>query len=87
MNMFATYPFTVDRHLRARIDAKMIDLFDVLHVFHIRRVAARTKNDSDLRAWVNVVRRDERAGRVVYERGEFDREVLWWPMGTGGRMR
>ena len=54
----------------------MIDLLNVLHILHIRRVAPRAEDDGDLRARVHVVRCDERAGGVVDERGEFDWEVL-----------
>ena len=81
-------PLAVDRDLGVVRQVEVLDLRDVRHLLHVGaaasafalaqrdgRIAARAEDDADLRARVDVARRDERAGRVVDERVELDRNV------------
>ena len=71
-----THPFAVDRHLHIGVDAEVRDLWDVADTLHVRRVAARTEDDSDTRLGVNVVRCDEGARGITCQRDDFSRHRL-----------
>lgn len=81
----ATHPFTIDRHLRLAIDPQVLDLPDLAHLLHIRRITPRAENDGYLRARVDVVARDQRPGRVIDERRELHGYVLW--VGGDGELK
>lgn len=71
-----THPFTVDSHVNLVVKSKVLDLWNVLDVLHVRGVTPRSKDTCDLGVGVNVVRGDEGSCCVVDEGGEFDREIL-----------
>lgn len=79
-----THPFTINRHLRIVLDPQRLALFNIAHLLHIRSVTSRSEDDSDLRAWVDVVRGDERAGRVVDEGGECYWDILGNQLSAAG---
>ena len=58
------------------IDAKVTDLFDVLHILHTRRVTAHFEDDRDLRPQVDVVQSDECTGCTIDKTSEFIRKIL-----------
>lgn len=66
----------VDGHALTLGEAHRGHLGDVLGGLHVRGVTACTENDGDLGVGVDVVRRNERTGRVVDEGGELGANVL-----------
>lgn len=88
-----THPFTVNRHLRFLIDPQILNLPNLPHLLHIRRITPRPENDRDLRARVDVVGCDEGSGGVVDEGDELHGDLLLvevqsgWSRGRGGSRR
>lgn len=60
-----TYPFTIDSHLRLRIDPKVVDLLNVANALHISSIASCTENDSNLSRGVDIMRGNQCSGRVI----------------------
>lgn len=68
-----TYPFTINNHLRPRINHQILSLPNLANVLHIRRVTSRPEDDGDLGAGVDIVRGDEGSGCVVDDGGDVGR--------------
>ncbi len=49
-----------------------MDLLDVTNLLHVSRVTSRSKDDSNLSLWVNIVRRNERSSCIIDESGQGD---------------
>jgi hypothetical protein len=50
-----THPFTVDSHVNLVVNAKVLDLRNVLDMLHVRGITARSKDTCDLGVRVDVV--------------------------------
>lgn len=75
--MKPTHPLAVDGHFRIRVQSQILDLSNLTHTLHIRRITSRPENDSDLGTRVDVVGGDEGSGGVVDEGGQLNGDLLW----------
>jgi hypothetical protein len=70
------YPFAVDSHLCVRVDAKVLDLWDVPDALHVRCVATRTEDDRDTGGRLNVRGGDKGTSRVVDNSRQLNLDFL-----------